>query len=134
MDQSSGADQWHRRDRQGAGWRSRFTYHAADDGIATRSYQGELPDKRARVPAFRGAHSYTAINIEDELARIPGIGQVRVFGASSGFLIDCRARSHSRHRHRREASPYPKASAQPVAVDAVQDALSETVCARSRRA
>jgi multidrug efflux pump len=27
--------------------------------------------------------NYTAINIEDELARIPGIGQVKVFGASS---------------------------------------------------
>ncbi len=34
-------------DRQGAGRRSRFTDHAADDGIATRSDQGELPDKRA---------------------------------------------------------------------------------------
>jgi hydrophobic/amphiphilic exporter-1 (mainly G- bacteria), HAE1 family len=27
--------------------------------------------------------NYTAINIEDELARIPGIGQVKVFGASN---------------------------------------------------
>src|SRR5260370_2499023 len=27
--------------------------------------------------------NYVAINIEDELARIPGIGQVKVFGASS---------------------------------------------------
>jgi len=40
--------------------------------------------------------NYTAINIEDELARIPGIGQVKVFGASNYAMRVWVAARHAR--------------------------------------
>ena len=46
----------HRRNREDAGRRPGRSHHAADDGLAARPDQGHLPDKRARVPAFRRAH------------------------------------------------------------------------------